>query len=103
MNLPTTPQKKYLAQVHNIGSDYAQVIYEMLSKPDFEFSEVQKLSKEAHLWYKERKVSTAKRGEAYGIRAANGHIQRLSAEDIEVMLNETLFVLNPASWSNELD
>ncbi|KAH8726367.1 catalase-like domain-containing protein [Phaeosphaeriaceae sp. PMI808] len=51
----TEIQKKYLAQVYNIGPDYAQGIYQMLSNPDFEFAEVEKLSEEAHLWYKERK------------------------------------------------
>lgn len=48
-------QKKYLAQVYNISPDYAQGIYEMLLNPEFEFSEVKKLSEDAHLWYKERR------------------------------------------------
>jgi catalase len=41
--------------VYNIGPDYAQGIYNMLPKPEFEFSEVEKLSQDAHVWYKERK------------------------------------------------
>jgi catalase len=55
----TTPQKKYLAQVYNIGIDYAQGIYDLLaesdSKPEFAFSEVEKLSETAHVWFKEPK------------------------------------------------
>jgi len=48
-------QKKYLAQVYNIGVDYARGIYDGLPKKEFEFSEVEEMSKEAHLWYKEKK------------------------------------------------
>jgi len=48
-------QKKYLAQVYNIGPDYAQGIYDMLPSPEFKFSEVEELSKTAHIWYKEKK------------------------------------------------
>jgi len=52
-------QKKYLAQVYNIGPDYAQGIYDLLassdSKPEFPFSEVEKLSESAHVWFKEEK------------------------------------------------
>jgi len=56
----TTPeiQKKYLAQVYNIAPDYAQGIYDGLPdkcKKNFQFSEVEKLSEDAHLWYKEKK------------------------------------------------
>ena len=55
----TTVQKKYLAQVYNIGPDYAQGIYDLLassdSKPEFPFSEVEKLSESAHVWFKEEK------------------------------------------------
>ncbi|RII19241.1 hypothetical protein CUC08_Gglean001905 [Alternaria sp. MG1] len=52
-------QKKYLAQVYNIGPDYAQGIYDLLaksdSKPEFPFSEVEKLAESAHVWFKEEK------------------------------------------------
>jgi catalase len=51
----TTSQKKYLAQVYNIGPDYAQGIYDMLPSPEFQFSEVEKLAETAHEWYKEKK------------------------------------------------
>jgi catalase len=57
--LLTSHQKKYLAQVYNIGPDYAQGIYDLLaqsdSKPEFPFSEVEKLSESAHVWFKEEK------------------------------------------------
>ena len=43
--------------MYNIGTDYAQGIYDLLansgSKPEFEFSEVEKLSESAHVWFKE--------------------------------------------------
>ncbi|CAI6309618.1 unnamed protein product [Periconia digitata] len=48
-------QKKYLAQVYNIGVDYAKGIYDGLPKKSFEWSEVEKLAPDAHLWYKEAK------------------------------------------------
>lgn len=48
-------QKKYLAQVYNIGPDYAQGIFDALPSKDFEFSEVEKLSESAHVWFKEEK------------------------------------------------
>ncbi len=65
--MPTTSQKKYLAQVYNIGPDYAQDIYEMLLNLEFEFSEIEKLSEDAYLWYKERKFrpSTGERLTGY--------------------------------------
>lgn len=48
-------QKKYLAQVHNIGTNLSKGIYDGLPKPAFDFSEVEELSKTAHEWYKEKK------------------------------------------------
>ena len=48
-------QKKYLAQIYNIGADYAQGVYSALPKKDFDFVEVEKMSGTAHDWYKERK------------------------------------------------
>jgi catalase len=48
-------QKKYLAQVYNIGTDYAQGLYDFLPKKDFAFSEVEALAEHSHLWYKEEK------------------------------------------------
>lgn len=48
-------QKRYLAQVYNIGTDYAQGVYSALPKKEFEFSEVEQLSETAHEWYKEKK------------------------------------------------
>jgi catalase len=56
--LLTAAQKKYLAQVYNIAPDYAQGIYDGLPdkcKKNFQFSEVEKLSEDAHVWYKEKK------------------------------------------------
>ena len=59
LQLLTATQKKYLAQVYNIGTDYAQGIYDLLaesdSKPEFQFSEVEKLAETAHVWFKEPK------------------------------------------------
>ena len=51
----TTQQKKYLAQVYNIGPDLAQGIFDMLPNPEFTFADVEKLSQDAHVWYKEKK------------------------------------------------
>ena len=53
----TPPQKKYLAQVYNIAPDYAQGIFDAMpsDRVKFPFSEVEELSKDAHLWYKEKK------------------------------------------------
>ncbi|ERF68681.1 hypothetical protein EPUS_05742 [Endocarpon pusillum Z07020] len=48
-------QKRYLAQIYNIGTDYAQGVYSALPKKEFEFSEVEQLSQTAHEWYKEKK------------------------------------------------
>ncbi|KAH3920032.1 hypothetical protein HBH56_021900 [Parastagonospora nodorum] len=48
-------QKKYLAQVYNVGTDYAQGIYDMLPSPEFQFAEVEKLAETAQEWYKEKK------------------------------------------------
>ncbi|KAF2679182.1 hypothetical protein K458DRAFT_422418 [Lentithecium fluviatile CBS 122367] len=47
-------QKKYLAQVYNIAVDYSKGIFDDLPKPTFDFSEVEKLAEDAHLWYKEK-------------------------------------------------
>ncbi|KAF2842625.1 heme-dependent catalase [Patellaria atrata CBS 101060] len=52
-------QKKYLSQVYNISNDYAQGIYDLLPKKDFEFAEVQKFSEDAHLWYKGKKFRSS--------------------------------------------
>jgi catalase len=51
----TALQKKYLAQVYNVGTDYAQGIYDMLPNPEFQFAEVEKLAETAQEWYKEKK------------------------------------------------
>ncbi|KAG9388999.1 KatE Catalase [Pyrenophora tritici-repentis] len=55
-------QKKYLAQVYNIGTDYARGIYDLLvsqedeaKRPGFGFDEVEKLAETAHVWFKEEK------------------------------------------------
>ncbi|MCJ1308514.1 hypothetical protein MMC25_002167 [Agyrium rufum] len=48
-------QKKYLAQIYNIAPDYSQGVYDQLPKKEFEFSEVEKLSEDAQVWYKEPK------------------------------------------------
>ncbi|KAK5162809.1 uncharacterized protein LTR77_011181 [Saxophila tyrrhenica] len=49
--------KKYLAQIYNIAPEYAQGVYGSTKfKFDrFEFKEVEEMSKEAHLFYKEEK------------------------------------------------
>jgi len=48
-------QKKYLAQVHNIAPEYARGVYDLTKYKNgtFDFSEVEELAQEAHLWYKE--------------------------------------------------
>ncbi|KAI4262056.1 MAG: hypothetical protein L6R42_002756 [Xanthoria sp. 1 TBL-2021] len=48
-------QKKYLAQIYNIAPEYPKAVYELLPKKQFEFSEVEELSKTAHEFYKEAK------------------------------------------------
>ncbi|KAK5130532.1 hypothetical protein LTR08_001962 [Meristemomyces frigidus] len=51
-------QKKYLAQIYNIDPTYAQSVFELTTfkhKEPFAFSEVEKLSKDAPLFYKEPK------------------------------------------------
>jgi catalase len=53
--LLTTPKKKYLAQIYNIAPEYSQGVYDNLLKKEFEFSEVEELSKTAQEWYKEPK------------------------------------------------
>ncbi|OAL43436.1 heme-dependent catalase [Pyrenochaeta sp. DS3sAY3a] len=60
-------QKKYLAQVYNIGPDYAQGIFDLLPKPGFTFADVEKLAETAHVWYKEEKFrpSSAERLTGY--------------------------------------
>jgi len=49
-------QKKFLAQIYNVAPEYAQAVYDTTTYKHgekFEFSEVEKLSKDAHMWYKE--------------------------------------------------
>ncbi|KAH6874549.1 catalase-like domain-containing protein [Thelonectria olida] len=48
-------QSKYLAQLHNISSDYAWMIYDLLPKPQFDMAEVEQRAETAHEWYKEKK------------------------------------------------
>ncbi|KAL9606878.1 MAG: hypothetical protein Q9204_009424, partial [Flavoplaca sp. TL-2023a] len=48
-------QKKYLAQIYNIDPGYPKAVYDLLAKKQFEFSEVEELSKSAHEFYKEPK------------------------------------------------
>lgn len=50
-------QKKYLAQIYNIAPDYAQGVYDKLLKKEFNFSEVEELSKTAQVWYKEKQFA----------------------------------------------
>ncbi|KAH7081433.1 catalase-like domain-containing protein [Paraphoma chrysanthemicola] len=59
-------QKKYLAQIHNIGPDLSQGVYDMLPKPEFQFSEVEKLSQDAHVWYKEKKFQPSTNNKLQG-------------------------------------
>jgi catalase len=44
-----------LAQIYNIAPKYAEGVYDLLPKKDFEFNEVTKLAETAHEWYKEEK------------------------------------------------
>lgn len=48
-------QKKYLAQIYNIAPEYPKAVYDLLLKKEFDFSEVEELSKTAHEFYKEAK------------------------------------------------
>lgn len=51
-------QKKYLAQIYNIDPKYAKAVFDLIKfkhNEPFEFSEVEELSKEAHLFYKNPK------------------------------------------------
>ncbi|KAI4120779.1 MAG: hypothetical protein LQ341_007501 [Variospora aurantia] len=48
-------QKKYLAQIYNIAPEYPKAVYDLLPKKEFEFAEVEELSKTAHEFYKEAK------------------------------------------------
>jgi len=50
-----TIQKKYLAQIYNIGADYSKSVYDLLPKQEFQFNEVMDLAKTAQEWYKEPK------------------------------------------------
>ena len=49
--------KKYLAQIYNIAPEYARGVYDgtKMKFERFDFSEVEELSKGAHLFYKEEK------------------------------------------------
>lgn len=45
-----------MAQVYNIAPEYAKGIFDLLKKkPDFDFSEVEELSKTAQEWHKYKK------------------------------------------------
>ncbi|KAL9128805.1 MAG: hypothetical protein Q9217_002586 [Psora testacea] len=46
-------QKKYLAQIHNIAPEYPKAVYDLLPKKEFDFSEVEDLSKTAQTLHKE--------------------------------------------------
>lgn len=48
-------QKKYLAQIYNIAPEYPKAVYDLMSKKEFDFSEVEEMSKSAHEFYKEAK------------------------------------------------
>ncbi|KAL9630455.1 MAG: hypothetical protein Q9164_006407, partial [Protoblastenia rupestris] len=48
-------QKKYLARIYNIAPEYPKAIYDLLPKRQFEFSEVEELSKSAETFSKEPK------------------------------------------------
>ena len=50
-------QKKYLAQIYNIAPEYPRAVYDLLpeKKRQFEFSEVEELSKDAQTFSKEPK------------------------------------------------
>lgn len=55
-------QSKYLAQLFNIAPQYAHGVYDRLTEPRFQFSDVQELSKSAQEWYKETKFQPAEKG-----------------------------------------
>lgn len=48
-------QVKYLAQIFNIGTDYAKGVYELLPEPSFKFEDVETTAEGAPLWFKEEK------------------------------------------------
>ncbi|KAK0384271.1 hypothetical protein NLU13_8359 [Sarocladium strictum] len=48
-------QVKYLAQIYNIGPDYARGVYDQLDQPSFSFDDVETTAEGAHLWFKEEK------------------------------------------------
>lgn len=53
-------QKKYLAQIYNIAPQYSQAVFELVRfkhNEPFDFAEVEKLSKEAHTFYKNPKFA----------------------------------------------
>ena len=62
-------QKKYLAQIYNIAPEYPRAVYELLPKKDFEFSEVEEMSKDAHLFYKEEKFRPGPGNKLVGFQA----------------------------------
>ena len=48
-------QQKFLSQIYNVSPEWAQNVYEQLSKKEFDFSEVKKGAEGAELAYKEKK------------------------------------------------
>ena len=55
-------QTKYLAQLYNIAPGYSQSVYDLLSKPEFMFSDVKERAETAHQWYKEEKFRPSEKG-----------------------------------------
>lgn len=64
--------KKYLAQIYNIAPEYAQAVYDQtkFKHERFPFSEVESLSKEAHLFYKEPKFRPSQGDRLTGFAAS---------------------------------
>lgn len=62
----------YLAQQYRISPAYAKAIYDLLEKPDFDFSEVEAKAKEAHVRTREPKfLPTQKYHRSVGMPAGN--------------------------------
>jgi catalase len=56
-----------LAQIFNIAPEYAQGVYDGLKKKEFDFSEVEELSKTAQEWYKEKKFRPSPENHLMGL------------------------------------
>ncbi|KAI4743254.1 heme-dependent catalase [Aureobasidium sp. EXF-12298] len=67
-------QKKFLAQIYNVAPEYARAVYDMTNYKHgekFDFGEVEKLSKDAHMWYKEPMLRPDEDNRLVGFAPAN--------------------------------